>query len=370
MKLKFRIVLMVSFILLLSGAVMAVNLNSRMSGSDIKTVNLLGIPGIFILMGVTLENLIQNFFSGRLAFMLAGTMKKLFLGLAAIAFIMFIPETFNFMFGMILVIYLILLLAHGYISLTVKRFATYSVLRSVSYVIQGILVWTIMHIVWDRDGGHWMIGIDLSAADMAMAGYFALSVFSLLALFSLNESPFSKYIGKWSQENTIGKFFYGAGVVFVFKDVPKVIDTVFKEDAFTAQLVLMVFILIILFINIKSLITHSRELEPHDNLSRHMLSLKFFNHEELEMTTEYIRSFVEQGEKSRIIAYIALRLQLAGMPVELVARLIYPMIHYKDVSLPLICRRSEALLIEEKNRKSRRNVLEYTIQMIEYYGGQ
>ena len=93
-------------------------------------------------------------------------------------------------------------------------------------------------------------------------------------------------------------------------------------------------------------------------LERHIPRITARSDELARSIEDAARKFVDKGEKAALIAIVAKAMFDAGMSEVAVARAIEPLAYYRDESIPLFSFSWERKIIEGKNKKRRKKVLD------------
>jgi len=107
------------------------------------------------------------------------------------------------------------------------------------------------------------------------------------------------------------------------------------------------------------LVVRNVRLEPDmQTLERHTPRITARSDELAKSIEDAARKFVEEGEKAELIAFVAKAMFDAGMPEVAVARAIENLVNYQDESVPSFSFSWERKIVEGRNKKRRKKVLD------------
>lgn len=325
------------------------------------------LPMVSIFAGLFTQGLIHRFFSGDLALILERVFKRLGWGIAAFFFAFCMPEAEPMNMLAYGVLFLTVLLTLNCLTLLVKHYVVLSrVFQALLFLLQGFAVRMIVMALLPK--GVWeSLGIGVSVADMAFAGFFVMFLCKLFSLSELSSNHYFKAAGGWVEKSYPLEFLFACIAVFIFKDIRNFIRQNFSQDFIMGEWIFVFVLLTVASVIVIRQIQYSTKIIPHKDLKKHIQEIKFNKGTDLREVTNYIDEFIYRGEKSNIVTFMTMTAYHSDIPHKMVGNILKPLIECKDMPVPSIFLRSELRMIEEYNIENRKQILEDVITKVKYY---
>jgi hypothetical protein len=324
------------------------------------------IPVCVIITGKLLEAIIDRFLSGRLSYVLQIVIVKVSLGAAAFVFMYRYPNSVNVnnasYFIFILVFLRICLKLTEFLDSKIVPFA---LSRAFIYLFEGIAIWGISRLIWN--GGVWNIGAGFSFGSIVLFGYIMLFICMLLSLFELIKNQNLKALGIWFGKSPNVKLLFATCLGFILIDLRYHIAQKFPQQYEFVEWMAFGGILIFAFFVVYSKVSNAVDRSQYEELGMHAQSIVYYKGDELKNLTKYIDEFVIHGKKNNLLTYIVLAMEGLGITFKQSNYIIAPLVDYNDKYEPWLMFRSEIEMVDERNIKQRRMIVEKIVSDIKDY---
>jgi hypothetical protein len=313
---------------------------------------------LIVVLGKMAELFINKYFTGKIPYILQISSFRIASGIAALFFIF----SFNIEGAkgieviFLTTVFTILSIAFSTVELFGKYIVLVKIIKAFIYLFRGIVIKFLSEIIWVN--GEWDIGVRLSISNIVLVTYLIMFVITLLSLFELSENKYLKTAGKWFGKNTHSNLVYALllGTLIIGFDINELLKWI------TLATILIIIFFVIIYRSNKYY-----EISSNEQLKKHIQEVNYSKNIEIDRISKCIDEFVIDREKENLIVLIvqiAINLKVPNNGIKVILR---PLLSYNDAYASWFNYRSEIELVNQRNIKNRRMIVNNMIAYLDNY---
>lgn len=327
------------------------------------------LPTACILISKAFEYIANKYLRGDAIPVAASVVTRICWGLAGFFYMSFMPGSSSYKQAAICILissfigtlFLLLPLIKSHIVLS-------SSARAFLYIILGLTLSWMFKILWVE--GIWDAGIKIHASSIVLFGYMIVAACSFLYMLILSRNAYIAGIGKWFGKDYGIKLIISFALVFAISDVYGSLMEKYTGEYAKFQWLFIFLVLVVLLIVFLIKANSFWTVSIHPELKMHLLDIKYIKDKEISTLSQYVTEFIEYGNKTRLITYLAFLASNMNISVEAAGSMtIKPLVEYSDIKTPLFSLKREMDVIDDLNKENRRIIVQNIINSLKNHGG-
>ncbi|NLD50171.1 MAG: hypothetical protein GX660_23795 [Clostridiaceae bacterium] len=320
-------------------------------------------PLVIILSGISLRELINYIFVGKLVKFIGSSTVVLAYGTAAFLFLYLASDSMDLKLASIYpVLISISIIIYKFSGLFKGSIFIDSVIKTISYLVAGLSIRYMFVAIWTN--GFWDIGLKISVGDLVLFSFWGIALMQMLSLIDLTGNEKAGRISFWLKRYQVAKFIS----IFIFFYLLYDFRGDVMGEYVLAGWIFIFVVLLVAFIAVILRLKKDVGTAPEERLGRHFQDISYSKIKDITNISKYINDFVEHGSRTGIVSCLYYMACKSEISISTASKMILPLLEYSDMGYPGITTRKNFKTIEERNRQNRMKILEDVINSFEYYG--
>jgi len=210
-----------------------------------------------------------------------------------------------------------------------------------------------------------LAGIQSTLADMVYYGLLLSASACALSALALSKNPYLFKTGKWLGSWTAGVFLIGALGALYFLSLRERLAEALGPNFPIAEWGLVSSAVGLSLAGLHRGVKRMSEPVKLADWMKHRQVVGTRSEKELDEVSELVNDFVENGDKSGIVVYLASVASENGIDPRTAASCLRELLEYRDKELPWLVTRRVAAALEMENREERKRVLSRTVELLQ-----